>query len=320
MTQSFKVSKHDDGRRIDRIIRKIWPDLPLGAVMRAFRKGHVRLDGQKVECSFHVSEGQLVDVPWEDEATALRQAVPSARKGQGSSLIEIIYADRDICMVNKPANLLSQPDTKGGESVISRVISTIGWNDPSFSPVPAHRLDRNTSGAMVLALTGKGLRSLHEAWREGRVKKTYLALVAGSAPLEGEIATPILKTGEGNIAVTDGEQGQPALTRFRKLDGDGSLSLLLVELLTGRPHQARVHLASKGLPVIGDIKYGNKKLNEEWRKNGVARPMLHSRTIEFNEMAEPLGHISGKRFLAVPPEDFMIVLAKRGWRLYDRRV
>ncbi len=319
MSQSFKVSKHDDGRRIDRIIRKIWPDLPLGAVMRAFRKGLVRIDGKKIECSFHAAEGQLVDVPWDDEIT-LRQPLSSSRKGPGPSLIEIIYADRDICLVNKPSNLLSQPDTKGGESVISRVASTIGWNDPSFYPVPAHRLDRNTSGAMVLALTGKGLRSLHEAWRAGRVKKTYLALVAGDAPDEGEINTPILKTGEGNIATTDGKEGLPALTRFRKMDGDGTMSLLLVELHTGRPHQARVHLASKGFPVIGDIKYGDKKKNDEWRKNGVGRPMLHSRSIEFHEMDEPLGHISGKKFLAVPPEDFMNVLARKGWRLYDRRV
>jgi 23S rRNA pseudouridine955/2504/2580 synthase len=319
MSQSFRVSKHDDGRRIDRIIRKIWPDLPLGAVMRAFRKGLVRLDGKRVECSFHALEGQLVDVPWEDEV-AFRQAAPSARRGSGSSLIEIIYADRDICLVNKPSNLLSQPDTKGGESVIARVVLTIGWSDPYFTPTPAHRLDRNTSGAMVLALTGKGLRSLHEAWRTGRVKKTYLALVAGDASEEGEINTPIYKTGEGNISVTDGKQGQPALTRFRKLEGDGSLSLLLVELMTGRPHQARVHLASKGLPIIGDIKYGNRKKNEEWRKEGVGRPMLHSRAIEFHEMDEPLGHISGKKFLAVPPDDFMNVLARKGWRLYDRRV
>ncbi|MDO9507997.1 MAG: RluA family pseudouridine synthase [Thermovirgaceae bacterium] len=319
MGQAFKISKHDDGRRIDKIIRKMWPDLPLSALMRAFRKGMVRIDGHRSECSVRVTGGQTVELPWDD---AVVQHVPglnlqAARTGAN---IEIIYADRDICIVNKPWNLLAQPNTRGGESVISRVASTLEWNDDSFSPTPAHRLDRNTSGALALALSGTALRSLHEAWRTGKVKKTYLAIVAGNTPKEGEINSPLLKKGEDNIVVVDRVDGQAALTRFRKLEGDGSVSLLLVELMTGRPHQARVHLASLGFPLIGDLKYGSRRVNDEWKAMNVNRPLLHSRCLDFQSLGDPLAHLSGKRFLAVPATDFLEVLSSRGWRLYDRGV
>lgn len=319
MGQSFRVSRHDDGRRIDKIIRKIWPDLPLSALMRSFRKGMVRVEGRSLKCSDRVAEGQLVELPWDDAVVERDAAVVLNAEKTGAN-IEIIYADREICIVNKPWNLLTQPDTRGGESVISRVVSTLEWKDDSFSPVPAHRLDRNTSGALVLALGGSALRSLHEAWRTGKVRKSYLAIVAGNTPKEGEIDAPLVKTGEDNKVLVDEAEGRTALTRYRRLEGDGSISLLLVELLTGRPHQARVHLAAIGFPLIGDLKYGNKRVNDGWREMDIKRPLLHSRSLEFQGMREPLEHLSGRRFLAVPPQDFLGVLSSRGWRLYDRGV
>ena len=286
MGQVFKVSGHDDGRRLDKIIRKKWPDLPLAAMMRAFRKGLVRVDGRRVECSSRVGEGNSVTVPWDDAAVETPKPSLSRLRGS-SSTIDIIYADNDICIVNKPWNLLSQPDLKGGESVISRVMTTLGWKDTSFFPTPVHRLDRNTSGAMALALNGVVLRMLHEAWRKENVQKAYLALVIGETPGEGEVDSPLLKSGEDNIVGIDASRGRKALTRFRKISGDSSISLLLVELLTGRPHQARVHLASIGHPLIGDIKYGDRKANAEWRLLGVQRPMLHSRSLEFRNLRRP---------------------------------
>ena len=319
MGQVFKVSAHDDGRRVDKVIRKKWPDLPLAAVMRAFRKGLVKVDGRRVECSSRVAAGSAVAVPWDDAEAEARKPSFSG-PGAPSPSIEIIYADNDVCLINKPWNLLSQPDRDGGESVISRTTATLGWKDPSFFPTPVHRLDRNTSGAMALALNGVALRVLHEAWRKGNVRKTYLALVLGEAPNEVEIDSPLLKTGEDNIVGIDAARGRTALTRFRKVTGDSEVSLLQVELLTGRPHQARVHLASIGHPLVGDIKYGDRKVNAEWRLLGVHRPMLHSRSLEFRDLSAPLGHLSGKKFLALPPPDFMGILSSRGWRLYNRGV
>ncbi len=319
MVQTFRVTGHDEGRRIDKIIRKKWPDLPLSALMRSFRKGMVRVDGKMVECSTRVMGGSIVEVPWEDSEIQQEDRLP-ARGRTGGSDIEVIYADNDICIVNKPWNLLSQPDTRGGESAISRTAAVLDWKDSSFLPTPVHRLDRNTSGALALALNGTALRTLHEAWRKGEVRKMYLAIVAGETPLEGEIDSPLHKAGEDNIVEVDTEKGQRALTRFRKVEGDSSVSLLSVELLTGRPHQARVHLASIGHPLIGDIKYGDKKINAEMRILGVQRPMLHSRSIEFRGMGIPLEHLSSKRFLAVPPRDFMDFLSRRAWRLYNRGV
>lgn len=228
MGQTFRISVHDEGRRLDKIIRKKWPDLPLSAVMRAFRKGMVRVEGRKADCSIRVSGGSTVEVPWDDPVVQEEKQIPVRGKTGGSD-IEVVYADNDVCIVNKPWNLLSQPDSKGGESAISRTASVLDWKDSSFLPTPVHRLDRNTSGALALALNGIALRTLHEAWRNGEVVKRYLAIVTGETPSEGEIDSPLHKTGEDNIVEVDTAKGQRALTRFRKIEGDSSVSLLSVD-------------------------------------------------------------------------------------------
>lgn len=315
MGQVFAVSTHDEGRRLDKIIRKRWPDLPLGLLMREFRKGHVKVNGRRADFKDKMQTDWQVSVPWDDEPRGPK-AAPAGHGGD----IEILYADGQVCIVNKPAGVLSQPDTAGGESVISMAAAALRWKDATFSPTPVHRLDRNTSGVLVLALDGQSLRALNRAWREDDVSKQYIALVSGDAPIAGDVELSLEKDRTNNMVRVVSGGGDYALTRYRKMEGDGEISLLHVELLTGRPHQARVHLASTGHPVLGDLKYGDPEINHKWRQRGVSRPMLHCRTIAFKDLPEPLKHLSGKHFTAIPPRDFLDVIKSRGWRLYGRGV
>jgi 23S rRNA pseudouridine955/2504/2580 synthase len=319
MGQTFEVDKHQEGRRLDKVLRNRWPDLPLGALMRSFRKKRVRLDGKAARFDERVTEGQTVTVPWDDPAKEQGQA--ARQRDKRLPAIEIIYADGEVCVANKPWNLLTQPVKEGDDSAVGRVAGTLEWKDRAFSPTAAHRLDRNTSGVLLVALTGPALRALHRMWREHGMHKFYLAVVAGETEKEGIIRGKLEKDTSNNVVSAVKTGGRYSETRFTRLETDGTLSLVFLELVTGRPHQARVHMAEAGHPVIGDVKYGDRRMNAEWKRSGVNRPLLHARRIVFPKNApSPLEHLAGKSFTAVPPEDFLSLLSARGWNLYGHRV
>jgi 23S rRNA-/tRNA-specific pseudouridylate synthase len=168
------------------------------------------------------------------------------------------------------------------------------------------RLDRNVSGIEAIALCAPVLRALSESMRSGKIKKIYRALVWGAAPLSGEISVPLMKDERENFVrpASREEGGQSALTRFRRLSSDGKYSLLEVELVTGRPHQARAHLASIGRPIVGDVKYGY----EDGRREG--RLFLHAYSLTFQGIP---GISEGREELVVEsplPEEFSARLSR----------
>ncbi|PIE55000.1 MAG: RNA pseudouridine synthase [Dethiosulfovibrio peptidovorans] len=289
----FIVGPHDDGRRLDKVIRARWPELPLGAMMKGFRKKQIRVDGGRGRYDQRIREGQEVVVPWE---------APQERLSRGVRRdLETLYRDSSVWVVNKPAGLLSQPDRKGGDSVVSRAWVQGG----DFSPQAVHRLDRNTSGVMVLALSGRALRELSDLWARRTVEKIYWVLVQGSPPREGRIDAPLRKDERTNV-VSVHPDGQPAVTLYRCLAVGGGVALCQISLLTGRPHQIRVHMAHLGFPVLGDRKYGGAPVN---RTRKIHRPMLHARSIRFPYgLVGNLSEVSGIRVLAPIPDDMEALL------------
>ena len=303
----IKISADHDGRRIDKVIRAIYPNVPLSALMRALRKGEVILDSKRARApNVRVSGGQELCVPWGVEEEAIKAQDVDEEPGRINKLPEIsyIYKDDAVCIVNKPADLLVQPDVKGGDSVITRVWATFGRGFQGFAPAAVHRLDRNTTGVLAVAMSGGALRELELFFKERRIIKTYLAIVVGNAPASGDIQAPLLKDEENNFVSVD-EKGKPSHTRFEKISGGNEYSVVSVELLTGRTHQARVHLAHIGIPILGDQKYGDVAANKEWRKFGVERPLLHSHKIIFPDKISDklLLAVAGKCFTATPPDD-----------------
>ena len=313
MSFALILSRDHDGRRLDRALRSIWPEVPLSAIMRALRRGEVRVDAVRVrEPGLRVSEGQSIHVPWEE---------PGARPivSRRGLRVPVLWRGAGAMMVNKPAGLLVQPDSAGGDSVITRVWGMLqdeGLEDPfagGFGPAAAHRLDRNTTGMLAVALRGDSLRALERLFRERRVGKRYLAIVVGSLPGSGAVDAPLEKDAGSNM-VRVSREGKTALTRYRRAAGDGELSLASVELLTGRTHQARVHLAYAGCPVLGDRKYGDFDVNRLWRS--VRRPLLHAFELSFpGGLDGPLAELSGRTFRARLPDEMRDVALARGWDL-----
>ena len=326
MTCKITVTENHNGRRLDRIIRSIWPALPLSFIMRAIRKGEVRLDFVRVrEAGARVRSGQELYVPWDfSEAEAeIRDRGGVPRWGN----VPILWRGDNVVIVDKPADLLVQPDVKGGDSVVTRIWGMFGGREAGFSPAAVHRLDRNTTGALAVALSGEALRELERLFKERLVVKNYLAVVVGKLPEKGVIDAPLLKDETRNIVSVNTDSGKTARTRYKKLrikDGrfQGSelhlreLSLVSIELVTGRTHQARVHMAHIGHPILGDRKYGNFEANR--RRRDVKRPLLHAFELKFPDgLYGALSEISGKTFRAQLPKDMAVVLGGENFGAKD---
>jgi len=291
----FTATSDQADRRLDRVLRGLFRDVPLGAIMKAIRKGDVRLNCARTSIDTRLSKGDLVSVPWNDQH---RNHLTRRTAGPEKKLATLFRND-DLWCVDKPAGLLSQPDRAGGDSVITRAWELLGWHRQDFRPALIGRLDRNASGVEAIAMNAPALRALSEAMREGKINKIYAAVVLGDAPDAGEIDFPLIKDPRKNIvrAARGGEKGLFAFTRFKKLSGNGKYSLLEVNLITGRSHQARVHLASAGYPIVGDTKYGLRGAR------GIHRIMLHAQKISFSPDVRPDG-LRGLEVASPLPDNF----------------
>lgn len=289
MGTEFRISADNDGRRVDRVLRTKWPDVPLGAIMKAVRTGAVRLDGRKTKPDERLSAGQILNVPWD-----MNRPAPREEKRPVFTRLDTLYRDSFVWIVNKPAGLLVQPDEKDGDSVITRALSELGWSRSDFRPAPVQRLDRNTTGAVMIALTGAAQRLLAELIRERKIKKIYHAVVEGSVNDGGRVDIPLKKDASANRVCPD-KDGQEALTLYRRLADFGTKSLVELQLITGRPHQARVHMAYIGHPVSGDAKYGSGR--------GARRPLLHARKLIFPDCGGLPAALRGRSIAAPVPDD-----------------
>lgn len=300
MAKEFYVTADQEERRIDRFLRGRYPNVPLGAIMKALRDGSVRLDAKKAQPRTRLREGQFLQVPWDYEPPPKQ---PVHTRMEKTIPLDTIYRDDYVWIVNKPAGLLTQPNTRGGASLVTSALIELDWRRSDFRPAAVQRLDRNTSGAVLIAVSGRSQRYLSQLIRERKIRKIYLAVVRGDIPESGRIELSLLKVADKNV-VEVSEEGRQALSIYRRIWSRDGVSLVELELVTGRPHQARVHLSGIGHPILGDVKYGGET-------KGVKRPLLHARSVIFpDDGALPPG-IRGKTFsadLSKDIEEFLVTL------------
>ena len=299
MSYTLTLSQDHEGRRLDRTIRSLWKWVTLGEIMKSIRKGEVRINGVRVrEVGEHVHAGDELCVPWPLKEDERLSRIPHTSWGK----IKVIHQGHNVLILNKPAGILVQPDDHNGDSVISRVWGVLN----THTPAAVHRLDRNTTGVLAVALHGDALRALEALFKARKVRKFYLALCSGVVPEEIAIDAPLLKDADNNM-VTVSDDGQPAKTLCTCLAHNGKFSLVRLELLTGRTHQARVHMAHIKHPILGDRKYGDFHLNRSMKN--VARPMLHAYELAFPEnLDSSLAEIAGRTFTAEIPDDMRALI------------
>lgn len=275
--KEITVSNEDDGIRLDRWFQRHFPALTHGELQKMLRKKLVRLDGGRAEAATRIAEGQVVRLPDIDESAPKRvyedtpRLTPQEMDAVSTLRQSVLYGDGDMVAFNKPSGLATQGGSKISVSVDGVLDAVLGGDVGQGRLV--HRLDRDTSGVLLVACNVRAAAALTKAFREKTTEKTYLALVLGVPEMpEGEIRLPLAKHGVIKEKMqVDMEEGKPAITRYQVLESAGrKLSWVWLFPETGRTHQLRVHMAEIGHPIIGDGKYGG----EEAFVEGIA-PRLH---------------------------------------------
>lgn len=269
----LEVDAESAGQRIDNYLTKRLKGVPKSHLYRILRSGEVRLNSRRVDPDRRVAEGDRIRVP------PIRTAQPGAavRHPPGRPLgAPIVYEDEALLVIDKPAGVA----VHGGSGVSRGIVEQLR-HERAHAPFLelAHRLDRETSGVLMLAKRRSALTALHRQLREGLVRKFYFALVYGRwGDAQRSVKLPlhkrVLASGERRVSVS--ESGLPAHTVFRLQRRWREYSLLEAELKTGRTHQIRVHLAHLGFPIAGDDKYGDFARNRELAKAGLKRMFLHA--------------------------------------------
>jgi 23S rRNA pseudouridine955/2504/2580 synthase len=315
--QQVQVEERDAGQRLDAFLRKRLPTVPKSRVYRIVRRGEVRINGRRSAPQDRLALGDVVRIPplRIESPEALTRRVPQ-------TLIDtirrcIVHEDADLLVLDKPAGIA----VHGGSGISFGVIEALRAARPEDSLELVHRLDRDTSGCLLVARRAAALRTLHALLRENAVEKHYLALLRGKWDLGKQRIDVPLRTdlrvgGERTVKAQAGGKG--AISEFRPVQFFGKVaSLLEVAIFTGRTHQIRVHAAYAGHPVAGDEKYGDAEFNRRLRELGLRRMFLHAHSVSFTWPGAHGGPGRQMSFNTPLPDELKSVLdqlapAKRG--------
>ncbi|MBR6469413.1 MAG: RluA family pseudouridine synthase [Lachnospiraceae bacterium] len=318
--KEYVIEEANEGLRLDKQLFKILNNAGTGFVYKMLRKKNITLNGGKASGSEHLKTGDVIRIYLSDDTFALMSIDKTENIGKVSSCYDlkkmIIYEDRDIIILNKPSGMLSQkvsPDDVSINELCLKYLMDKGETDNSslkvFKPSICNRLDRNTSGIVIFAKTYSCASTVSKLLKEHMLGKYYKCMVAGKV-IDGMTLDGFLIKDEHTNKVTISNSyvngASRILTSYRPLESYDDRTLLEVKLLTGRSHQIRAHLASISHPVLGDHKYGDKKLNRLLRdKYGISSQMLHAYKLEFPEdMPGVLSYLGSRFFIAPVPEEF----------------
>jgi 23S rRNA pseudouridine955/2504/2580 synthase len=275
-----EIDSEGHGQRLDKVLGRLLAGVPRTRIFRLIRRGEVRVNGKRASPELRLNAGDSVRLP------PVREVDPAAPRRVPRTLIEslehaVIHEDDRLLVLDKPAGVA----VHGGSGMAFGVIEALRASRPEQTLELAHRLDRDTSGVLLLAKRASALRTLHALLREGEVQKSYLVLVAGNWQLghkkiDAPLRTDLRVGGERTVKVD--ASGKDALTEFRLIEHFGARASLLEAILhTGRTHQIRVHAAYAGHPVAGDEKYGDEAFNERAKAAGLTRMFLHAHSCSF---------------------------------------
>lgn len=313
VARQAQIDESAAGQRLDNYLLGALKGVPRSHIYRLIRSGQVRVNSGRVTPKHRLKAGDRVRVP----PVALRPPVPVSSSGDSLAWLaqRIVYEDARLLVLDKPAGLA----VHGGTGVALGCIEALRALRPEIKELElVHRLDRATSGCLLVAKRRSALRTLHALLREGEVDKRYLTLVEGHwRERVAEVSAPLVtKRGAGESRVRVATGGKAARSSFRLLETIGrTASLLEVSIATGRTHQIRVHAAHLGHPVAGDERYGNAEFNEAMRRFGLRRMFLHAQSVAF------VWPESGEAFsisVPLPPELEAVVTALGGRAPADR--
>lgn len=303
--RKFIINANDAGQRVDKFITKAAPMLPASVMYKGIRTKNIKLNRKRCGISDRLSEGDILEIYLPDEF------FPDIHEGYAfmnvPGDIDVIYEDENILLINKKCGLVVHEDDSGtADTLVNRMLRYLydkGEYDPdrenSFTPALCNRLDRNTQGIVIAAKNAEALRILNEKIRDREIDKRYLCIVCGTPPKNEDTLTHYLFKDSKTNRVTVSDRKTPSnktiVTRYKVIRSGGELSLLEIQLLTGRTHQIRAHMAYMGYPLLGDGKYGSNRIN---RLYGVKTQALCAYRLRFCFKGDSgiLGYLTGREF------------------------
>jgi 23S rRNA pseudouridine955/2504/2580 synthase len=274
-----QVTEAKDGQRIDNFLAGQLKGVPKSLIYRILRTGQVRINGKRAKPDTRIADGDEVRIPPVRVAETQQVGTPSPAQTERVTQA-VIYEDRDFLVIDKPAGVASH----GGSGISFGAIELMRAARPHDSLELAHRLDRDTSGVLVLTRRRPALTALQALIRDNETTKQYLTLLQGrfkraTFDVNAPLRKSVLQGGERMVRVDD--EGKAALTRFKSIEAYRDATLAQATLFTGRTHQIRVHSAHAGHPIAGDEKYGDRSFNQQIRQFGLRRLFLHATRFEF---------------------------------------
>ena len=315
------IHDNEAGQRLDKLLRKYLSEAPGSFIYKMLRKKNIVLNGKKATGNEHLKKGDSVKLFLADDTIAKFQAAGKTVEEsiKNTVKLDVIYGDQNVIFINKPSGMLSQKAKETDVSVVENVTAYLlesgqltKENLQTFRPSICNRLDRNTSGLIVAGKSLAGLQQMGELFKERTLKKYYLCIVKGRITEPAHISGYLVKDEKTNrVSFSNGTSskeanGLPIETEYLPIAWNQEMTLLKVHLITGRTHQIRAHLSSINHPIIGDSKYGDSSINEQFRKKaGTKRQLLHAYEMVFPVCEGHFSYLSQKSFQAPLPNDFL---------------
>ncbi|MCM1299092.1 MAG: RluA family pseudouridine synthase [Firmicutes bacterium] len=289
MKKEILIGENDGGQRLDRFLTKAFPALKSGMINKAVRNKDIRLNGKRTEANVKLKKDDRVYVYFPDRLLDKKPVYDDFRSAENH--LSVIYEDENILLVDKEQGLVVHADNDGTvDTLINRIKKYlclkgeyIPENERSFAPSLCNRIDRNTCGIVIAAKNAEALRIMSEKIKNRELSKKYICISLGELPKKEDTLTAYLQkdTLKNTVTVSDKKTSENLTikTSYRVLESCGELSLIEIDLLTGRTHQIRAHLAHIGHPLLGDGKYGINKIN---RKYGFTVQALCSYRLTFD--------------------------------------
>ena len=304
--KKISVNKNDAGNRLDKFINKCFPNIPYSLLYKYIRKKRIKVKGKKEEISYRLKENDILELYINDEL--LEKSNKSSDFKAASEDIEILYEDDNIMIINKKAGLIVHPDDDiKVDCLVNRIKNYLfkkgefnPENENSFAPALVNRIDRNTSGIVIAAKNAESLRILNLKMKERELHKKYICILCGTLKKDSEILKAFLdkNSSENKVYISDkmkNKNYKTILTKYSVIDKSKKFTLAEIELLTGRTHQIRAHMAYLGHPLLGDGKYGVNRINREMGYKYQAL-CAYKLKFDFKDKDNILGYLDGKEF------------------------